>query len=587
MKNTKLFSALLSAGLLAGATGFTSCDEDEDGNSFWGSLVDVLFGGHEYTQNAGDNYFGWFAQDEDTENIEDDINLVSSSERLTSLPTKTDLTKYLPPIGNQGQYGTCVGWAVGYNCRTFLYAKSKGLSKSQLSSTSNQFSPKDLFWSIKDSYKGSNCNGTNFEYAFDVMIQRGIARLSTVPYSNLGSCTYNPTQTGGSDEAPSYKIKNYREIQVDKATIKKYLAEGRLVVFGAKLGDEFMNANSPDVLYRQSYGYTGMHAYHAMVCSGYDDSKGSNGAFRVVNSWGTNWGDDGYIWVDQDFFVGGDFAYCAFVAYDLDENTPSDPEIDEDDNTVVDVTSGHDLIPLNLSDYQDPTETDPLWREASYNVYNAGEETIPSSKNWAICYLWYNAKNANDYDILLFDFYTDMYGSKGQKNWDWTPSQALSDLGVSAQGCAWQNFDIPGGKSVAEVVKDENKEAFYFPYKMPEKLNGEYYLVLIADAFGGVEESDEENNYLFCTDEPIKITNGIVQGSISKMMRGYSSDSKLSKNQKSALQSVVNTKNANTYTPEEIYRMINNHKKTGALAKKAMQWRNSADGQEVLAKAKR
>ena len=70
-------------------------------------------------------------------------------------------------------------------------------------------------------------------------------------------------------------------------------------------------------------------------------------------------------------------------------------------------------------------------------------------------------------------------------------------------------------------------------------------------------------------------------------MRGYSSDSKLSKNQKSALQSVVNTKNANTYTPEEIYRMINNHKKTGALAKKAMQWRNSADGQEVLAKAKR
>ncbi|MBQ5404078.1 MAG: C1 family peptidase, partial [Bacteroidales bacterium] len=328
MKNTKLFSALLSAGLLAGATGFTSCDEDEDGNSFWGSLVDVLFRDHEYTQNAGDNYFGWFGQDEDTEKIEDDINLVASSDRLTSLPSKVDLTNYLPPIGNQGQYGTCVGWAVAYNCRTFLYAKSKGLTRSSLGNTSNQFSPKDLFWSINDNYKGQNCNGTNFEYAFDVMIKRGIARLSTVPYTNLGSCSYNPNGTGGSSEAAKYKIKNYREIQVDKNTIKKYLSEGRLVVFGARLGDEFMNANTSDVLYSQSYGYTGQHAYHAMVCSGYDDTKGSNGAFRVVNSWGTNWGDDGYIWVDQNFFVNGDFAYCAFVAYDLDENTPSDPEID-------------------------------------------------------------------------------------------------------------------------------------------------------------------------------------------------------------------------------------------------------------------
>ena len=66
MKKTKLFTALLSAGLLTGSISFTSC-EDEEGNSLLSNIVSVLFGGNEYAQNSGDNYFGWFGQDEDTE----------------------------------------------------------------------------------------------------------------------------------------------------------------------------------------------------------------------------------------------------------------------------------------------------------------------------------------------------------------------------------------------------------------------------------------------------------------------------------------------------------------------------------------
>src|SRR5690625_7623232 len=46
-----------------------------------------------------------------------------------------------------------------------------------------------------------------------------------------------------------------------------------------------------------------MHAGHAMTIIGYDDSKGSGGAFRVVNSWGSDWGDKGYIWIDYQFFL--------------------------------------------------------------------------------------------------------------------------------------------------------------------------------------------------------------------------------------------------------------------------------------------
>lgn len=586
MKKTKLFTALLSAGLLTGSISFTSC-EDEEGNSLLSNIVSVLFGGNEYAQNSGDNYFGWFGQDEDTEHQEQDILLstTKTSERLSSqnLPSKVDLTNNLPPIGNQGQYGTCVAWAVAYNCRTFLYSKQKGLSKSQLKNASNQFSPKDLFWSIDDSYKGSGCNGTNFEYAFDVMIKRGVATQNDVPYTNLGNCTKNTS--AGSATAGNYKIKSFRQIKVDKQTIKEYLANGQLVVFGAQLGDEFMNANSSSVLYSQTYGYTGQHAYHAMVCSGYDDSKGSNGAFRVVNSWGENWGDDGYIWVDENFFVGGGFAYCAYVAYNL-----NDTEVNDETNTVDDDSkaSGDDLVAYSLNDNdatvsnldgyglsqseKEEIASDPTWRQSVYNVYNAGETAISASNNWAICLLYYNAYNANDYGIILLDYYTDQIGNNNEYNSDWKDNPApASYLGVSAQGYSWNHFDIPSGYSVAQCVNSSQKE-FTWTYKMPS-ITGDYYLILFADAFDGIDEANEDNNYCYWGDKdgnPIHYTSGVPSSnSISKIKAGTN------------LQSVVTSANVNAYSTDEIAAMIRAHKKSGELSKKAAAWKA---GRTVLPK---
>ncbi|MEJ0106451.1 MAG: C1 family peptidase [Bacteroidota bacterium] len=34
---------------------------------------------------------------------------------------------------------------------------------------------------------------------------------------------------------------------------------------------------------------------HAMVVIGYNDTKN---AFKVMNSWGTKWGDNGFAWID-------------------------------------------------------------------------------------------------------------------------------------------------------------------------------------------------------------------------------------------------------------------------------------------------
>ena len=268
MKKKNLMRIAAVSGLLFGSMTMQSCTEED-----WANFLTAMFNGNEYSTNSGDNYFGWFGLDEDTEVIQDDINTAALLSDGSGLPTKVDNRKWLPTIGNQGQYGTCVAWATAYNCRTYLYAKSHGLTTSSLNS-SNTFSPADIFMSIGSNDKGANCGGSYFEAAFNKMISRGVATMSTAPYSSL-SCNSSPSSSWTSN-AGNYKIKSFREITpLSKSTLKQYLAQGELIVFGAELGDEFMYANDATVLTKQtSFNATGQHAYHAMVCAGYDDTKG-------------------------------------------------------------------------------------------------------------------------------------------------------------------------------------------------------------------------------------------------------------------------------------------------------------------------
>ncbi len=551
LKLRKIFTVLTVFGFLAMSILSTpSCDWLEDVVDDT-TLVDDL--------DSLAFALGWFGESEDLDAIEDDVNFGFSS---SSLPSSVDLRENFPVIGNQGQYGTCVAWAVAYNHMTFLEAKELGYTTSQISS-SRIFSPKDLFWAIPNGSKGEDCNGTGFEPAYDILVSRGVATMGSIPYTNLGDCSQ--ASTGGEGEANSHKISNYREINYDKTTLKTYLAEGRAVVFGAKLGDEFMSADDASVLSYQSFGYTGQHAYHALILSGYDDDMGSNGAFKVVNSWGESWGDNGYIWVDQDFFGGGDFAFCAFVA-----QAPSiDPDQDND-NVVDDVTSGYDVIAWNLYDenYDDP---DDLYNERdrfiTYNVFNGGETTLKATDDWSIFYGLANAYDSEDNYILIYDYYTDDYGgSAGDYDLiDWSDPNAY---GTSVNW--WNNIDIPSGKSVAsELVGADN---FTFTYEIPSGATGSYYFILWADGTKKYTESDEDNNFLiFCQSDgkPIYIENGIIG---SNNVFAKSADLKSGapvKNQATSNYYIVKEGNPNAYTPAEFAKKFNFGFETGDFRKKA------------------
>lgn len=503
---------------------------------------------------------GWFglggAMGDDTTAIENDIYLGSGE-----LPSSVDLSPYFPPIGDQGSYGTCVAWATGYNHKSFLEAWD---DNHRTTFNSNQiFSPKYLFWSIPSSQKGADCNGTGFEPAYDIMISNGVANMASSPYTNLGDCSGSPSNSEH-DNAANYKIESYRQVNVDVETLKQYLAQNRALSFGAKLGENFMAWNSDDVIYDDTDTYQGQHAYHAMTLCGYDDNKGNNGAFRVVNSWGTGWGDGGYIWVDYNFFVSGDFAFCAFAA----TNVFSNPD-EDGDNQVDDPNSGTDLMAWELYDIQDNNYPgNPRARIAKYNAFNSGTESIPASYDWNILYIYYNANNANDYGIMLFDYYSDDYGNPGDDG-------SLDGYPEADGDQNWWNYiNIPAGESVAQALYGGTDARFSWPYTMPE-ITGDYYLVIIVDGYDVISEYDESNNYFYLTDSeggPITFSNGVMQETPAK---NFEKNLNPQIGDTSPKQTARNNQHINTYTTKEIRQLINYRLASGDIKRKAAMYDKS------------
>jgi hypothetical protein len=487
---------------------------------------------------------GWLASEENFSAIPQDVMFFSGD--ASDLPPAVSLENKFPPIGDQGQYGTCVAWAVGYNLKTALNGIEKNWSSSDLARTANQTSPKDLWMAIPASRKGSNCGGTSFEAALEALISKGGASLTDVPYSNMGSCS------GTSNGNANNKLANYRKIGMELSSIKGYLSQGRPIVIGAQLGDRFMRWNSSAVISSDTYNDPNMqHANHAMVLAGYDDSKN---AFRVINSWGTSWGDRGSIWVDYDFFFDY-FCFAAFIAQNPNDE-PLQPE-----------SSGYDLLVSFAEDFTDPEGANARDRGFSYDIFNNGSLPILARQKWTVIYMYYNAYNANEYEIIFEDYYTNEYGNLGDYG-----KYAETDALV---GGLWNNVNVEPGKKAGEA--EFGDEGFYIPYTMPS-ITGDYYLVAYADAYDRILESNEDNNFYFITAEngkPLKFSNGVMQSTPADF--AASSNVLGKKLGRAALaSSVAKLGELNGYTPREIKFLLKQSKKNGEMAKKIMEFRRNS-----------
>ena len=242
-----------------------------------------------------------------------------SQRSFTSMPASFSLEKYCPTPGDQGQYGTCTAWANAYGVATILYAKTHNITDKAIINK-YAFSPTFLYEQIKNASDVSCQNGTDPIMALITLIKMGDATLKTAPYY----CGAATTETAKA-EALNYKIADAAILFAAKGMMnddkyikpeqemidltKKALMEGSPVSIGFTLPKSFFSIKtaiwSPES--QDAFG-DWKHNKHAMCVIGYDDNIGG-GAFRVLNSWGTAWGDGGMVWIKY-----ADYARWCLVA---------------------------------------------------------------------------------------------------------------------------------------------------------------------------------------------------------------------------------------------------------------------------------
>jgi C1A family cysteine protease len=217
--------------------------------------------------------------------------------RLHALPSMVDLSEHLPPVGNQGAQGSCVGWAVGYYYKSFQERMERGWS---VMTPEHQFSPAFIY----NQRPSSDCDrdaGMSFYSGFAILRDKGAASMAAFPYNPGDTCT-QPSSAVLQD-AWDYRLESFapiyqREGTADIATLKALLAEGKPFVIAVPVYSSFYRVTASNPVLRRPSEDETFYGGHAMFVVGYDDATGG---LKTVNSWGQHWGRDGYCYLAYDF----------------------------------------------------------------------------------------------------------------------------------------------------------------------------------------------------------------------------------------------------------------------------------------------
>ena len=210
-------------------------------------------------------------------------------------------TTYLPPVGTQTT-PSCTAWASTYGLATFTAARAGNYSPQ---STSQQASPAYIYVQVLEQINQSTCLGTPFGPYFQILDAGGTVTMATAPEA---PCSTLWTDYGGQTLAPDAAFDVGKVVAckpANLALIQAVLNWGGALAFATRLYQDFPCYRGCPVTYVGDGRIlmnktTGGPAGHCMLIVGYDDDLH---ALRIQNSWGTGWGDHGFVWMDYDTFT--------------------------------------------------------------------------------------------------------------------------------------------------------------------------------------------------------------------------------------------------------------------------------------------
>lgn len=236
-------------------------------------------------------------------------------------PSKCSMLQYCPNVGDQGDYGTCTGWASVYAARTIAEAIKYGWTdKNKI--TEEAFSPLFVYALIKETSDVNCKDGSKIYDALDLLKKMGVPKLKdfTPKCASANDINRDLKKIAAKNKIDDWCVLFNNDTQKNKnskiQSVKKSIMERKPVVIAMWLHrstfsytEKVLDLSKVDSDFpKKNKNFEG---YHAMCVVGYDDNM-YGGAFQILNSWGTGWGDNGFFWAKYD-----DFARSVDQAYEI------------------------------------------------------------------------------------------------------------------------------------------------------------------------------------------------------------------------------------------------------------------------------
>ena len=216
--------------------------------------------------------------------------------RTVSLPLSVDLRYNASPVVDQGSLGSCTANAIASGLREFIQIRDKGInSLVRLSRLYLYWHERNLMGTVNED------SGAYIRDGFKVLQQRG---CSAELFHNDDMDFRTRPSENAEISASFYKIAEYHRV-MNYNDLKEALAAGLPVVLGIEVYSSFESYTTSQTgivsVPKPSETFLGGHAVLAMGYRSFSDDE----YIIVRNSWGENWGINGYCYIPKTYFDAG------------------------------------------------------------------------------------------------------------------------------------------------------------------------------------------------------------------------------------------------------------------------------------------
>jgi len=215
------------------------------------------------------------------------------------LPKSIDWTSQITSIKNQGSEGSCTAFSSAALSEFFEW-KQYG----QIFDLSERWVYE---WAKKlDCFPGESYEGSTLRAAMKALQKYGICEEKFWKYIPNKKGEPDPK---AAEDAYKHRIKTYRSLTHPKdiRIIKRALHEVGPIVAGVAVQKSWFNPNKGII---KDLGDAEILGYHAILVIAYGD-----GMIKIKNSWGENWGINGFGYLNEEYFMR--MLHSAWAAYDL------------------------------------------------------------------------------------------------------------------------------------------------------------------------------------------------------------------------------------------------------------------------------